>query len=604
MTDRISFAGKVETEGRRIRGSVVLKGSRTARNGEYVEVDPAALVKADASDVFALLNHDGSKVLGRTKNGTLSLQRTEDGISFETADLPNTQAANDALELARGGYFGGSSFAIEGIKSKFDYAEDGTRVRRITSIKRLVDVSPVYDPAFSNSSAAAFSKETDVADDPTQEAAPEAAPPAKHGPAKFTGGETAESPKTETEFERALAFARDQSTESIENALDNIFSISGGNMTQAQETQYKAFSKVYDERKATDAEVKRRKDALEFEHKVRRGLLTAKAPEADELFSSDDYANAWFDRKRGYLVTGNPEVFAQFAQTIAGDGSQGGFTVPDGFLNKITQRLKDYGGIAQAATEITTSTGESLRWPYIDDTANKAEIVAEDTQASTGADLVFDSIELGAFEYDATGASGNPIEVSLPLLQDSAFDMESLLADLLGKRIGRKQADHWATGAGGTEPLGLLSKSADTMTATVASLAAAEHILQVDSAYRNSGDARWVMSDTTLAKLWTAQATTNEPLFLPGRTINGKPFDTIYGYPVTIDPSAGNLVAFGDIKAGYVIRRVRGVQLLVDPYVPMVRRAVRYHAWARADGTIQDPNAYSVSSWSGVSADT
>jgi hypothetical protein len=38
--------------------------------------------------------------------------------------------------------------------------------------------------------------------------------------------------------------------------------------------------------------------------------------------------------------------------------------------------------------------------------------------------------------------------------------------------------------------------------------------------------------------------------------------------------------------------------------VPMVRRAVRYHAWARADGTIQDPNAYSVSSWAGVSADT
>ena len=53
-----------------------------------------------------------------------------------------------------------------------------------------------------------------------------------------------------------------------------------------------------------------------------------------------------------------------------------------------------------------------------------------------------------------------------------------------------------------------------------------------------------------------------------------------------------------------VIRRVRGVQLLVDPYVPMVRRAVRYHAWARADGTIVDPNAYSVSSWASVTADT
>jgi HK97 family phage major capsid protein/HK97 family phage prohead protease len=604
MTDVISFAGKVETEGRRIRGSVVLKGSRTARNGEYVEVDPAALVKADASDVFALLNHDPAAVLGRTRNGTLSLSRTEDGIAFETADLPNTQAANDALELARGGYFGGSSFAIEGLRSKFDYAEDGTRIRRITSIKRLVDVSPVYDPAFTNSSAAAFSKESDVSDDPIKEAPETEAPPAKREPAKFKqGGETADSPKSGKDDWQA--FAADLPTEVITGQMDAIFGESKGDLKGDALDRYEGFAAELQVRKRREAADRARIEAMQFAHNARLGRVP-KAPEADEMFASDDYKAAFnqYLRSDQRNLERNAANMEQFAQTIAGDGSQGGFTVPDGFLNRITQRLKDYGGIAEAATEITTSTGESLRWPYIDDTANKAVIAAEDTQAASGADLVFDSIELGAFEYDATGASGNPIEVSLPLLQDSAFDIESLLADLLGKRIGRKQADHWAVGAGGTEPLGLLTKSADTMTATVASLAAAEHILQVDSAYRNSGDARWVMSDTTLAKLWTAQATTNEPLFMPGRTLNGKPFDTIYGYPVTIDPSAGNLVAFGDIKAGYVIRRVRGVQLLVDPYVPMVRRAVRYHAWARADGTIQDPNAYSVSSWAGVSADT
>ena len=102
----------------------------------------------------------------------------------------------------------------------------------------------------------------------------------------------------------------------------------------------------------------------------------------------------------------------------------------------------------------------------------------------------------------------------------------------------------------------------------------------------------------------TAQATTNEPLFLPGRTLEGEPFGTLLGRPIINDPSAGNLVAFGDIKAGYIIRRVRGVQLLVDPFTAQKRRAVQYHAWARADANIQEPGAYSVSSWSGVSADT
>ena len=182
------------------------------------------------------------------------------------------------------------------------------------------------------------------------------------------------------------------------------------------------------------------------------------------------------------------------------------------------------------------------------------------------------------------------------------MDIEGRISDALGVRIGRKQASHLATGMGGTEPVGLLSKTADTMTATVASLAAPEHIFQVDRAYRDN--ARWVMSDTVLAVLWTAQATTNEPLFQPGRTLDGKPFDVLFGYPITIDAAAGTKVAFGDIKAGYIVRRVRGIQLLVDPYTAQSTRQIAYHAWARMDANVQDVNAYSVSSWASVTADT
>ena len=589
MTDRITFAAEVKADGRRLRGSVTLAGQRTFRNGEWVEVDPVALMKADATDVFARFDHEPSQVLGRTKNGTLTVNRTDQGIEWETGDLPNTQAANDALELARGGYVAGSSFTIDGIKSKFSVnPDDGLRVRTINSIKRLIDVAPVQDPAFANSTASAFSKESGMSDEPKEPPMPDPQP----------------EPEPRATFKKASStredwaeFAKGLELEQVAGAMDSLMLSAKGKLEGEKLEEYLGFRDEFQRRSKDSAKEKFQAEQAQAMHDIVLGR-GAKAPET-ELFASDDYTHA-FNR----YLRGDTKSMEQFAQTIAGDGSQGGFTVPDGFVNKITERLKAYGGIASAATEITTSTGESLRWPYIDDTANKAVIVAEDTQAASGADLVFDSIELGAFEYDATGASGNPIEVSLPLLQDSAFDIEALLARLLGTRIGRKQADHFATGAGGTEPVGLLTKTADTMTATASSLAAPEHILQVDSAYRNSGNAKWVMSDTTLAKLWTAQATTNEPLFLPGRTINGKPFDTVYGYPVLIDPSAGNLVAFGDIEAGYIIRRVRGVQLLVDPYIPMVRRAVRYHAWARADANIQDPNAYSVSSWAGVSADT
>lgn len=594
MTDRIVFAGTVEAvEGRTIRGSVVLAGSRTRRNGEWLEVDPAALVKADASNVAGRFNHDPDKVMGRTSNGTVRVTRTETGIDYEI-DVNETSFGNDALVMARRGDFGGSSFEIEDIRSSF-YADPdtGERVRRITSIKRLTDVSPVIDPAFSNSTVAAFSKENEVTEPIEVPAAPVAPPapadPPQPEPAKFS----------DDTFETTLRFAKSLDKASLESAMDNLFASAGGDLKGDKLIQYEAYAKAHaDLNKADDGE-KDRAARIKLMHELRLGRAP-KAPAQDELFASDDYTEAFGQ----YLRSGNPRVMEQFAQTVAGDGTQGGFTVPDGFIAKLTERLKAFGGIAAEAEEITTSTGESLRWAYIDDTANKAQIVAEDTQATTGADLVFDGVELGAFEYDATGASGNPIEVSLPLLQDSAFNIEDLLLRLLGKRIGRKQADDFAIGAGGSEPVGLLTKAADTMTATATSLAVPEHILQVDSEYRNGGNAKWVMSDTSLAKLWTAQATTNEPLFLPGRTINGKPFDTAYGFPIVIDPAAGNLVAFGDIRAGYIIRRVRGVQLLVDPYTAQKRRAVQYHAWARADANIQDPNAYSVSSWASVTADT
>lgn len=595
MTDRITFSGTVAPEGRRLRGSVTLAGSRTFRGGEWVEVDPAALVRADASDVIATIDHDAAKVAGRTKNGTLSVSRTDQGIEWETADLPNTSYANDALELAKGGYFGGSSFTIGGrVRSSFSTDPDGTRVRRITHIERLVDVAPVIDPAFANSTAAAFSKESDVPDKEIP-APPEPTPdpPKEPEPIKFSGKP---DDKSET-YRTAEAFARKQDLAGLATAMENLLT---DEMTPAKAEAYDAFAVVYDERKRADAEAKDRFERMKLAQDLRAGRAP-KAPAVSEAFASDDYKEAF----NQYLRTGNPRHMEQFAQSVAGSGAEGGFTVPDGFLARITERLKAFGGIAGISDEITTTSGESLRWPSNDDTSNSAAIAAEGVAGTAGADLTFGSIELGSFSYDANGTGNAPLKVSLELIQDSAFDIAGLVGRKLGERIGRKQAVDLATGAGGTAPVGLLTKSADTMTATVVSLAAPEHVLQVDSAYRDIGNCRWVMSDTTLVKVWQSQTTTNQPLFIPGGAdIIGRPGGQLYGYPITIDAAAGTKVAFGDFRLGYIVRRVRGVQVLVDPYTAQSTRQIAYHAWARMDANIQDSFAYSVSEWSGVSADT
>lgn len=66
----------------------------------------------EGRDILALSDHDPSKVLGRTSSGSLKLTENSRGLFFEIAELPNTSAANDCLELVRSGNAGGCSFAF------------------------------------------------------------------------------------------------------------------------------------------------------------------------------------------------------------------------------------------------------------------------------------------------------------------------------------------------------------------------------------------------------------------------------------------------------------------------------------------------------------
>lgn len=307
-----------------------------------------------------------------------------------------------------------------------------------------------------------------------------------------------------------------------------------------------------------------------------------------------------------YLRTGhhNSDITELRAQGVGTD-SAGGYLVPDVMRDRMVDRLKAFGGLASTVEEITTSGGETLRWPTLDDTANSGVIAAEGTApASGGADLVFGEKTLGAFKYVAPGTGQLPLRVSVELLQDSAFDIESLVARKLGERIGRAQAAHWVTGAGTTEPFGLDTGTSGTAFTsagiTYAELVAAVH--EVDPAYREG--AVWTFNDATLALVETIVDTTGRPILNSANDgiAAGPNNKTLLGYPVVIDQAWATYTdggtnkwgAFGDLKAGYVIRRVKDLTLIVNPYSRANEGQVEYTLWARADGTVQDANAYKV----------
>lgn len=308
-----------------------------------------------------------------------------------------------------------------------------------------------------------------------------------------------------------------------------------------------------------------------------------------------------------YMRTGQPNNDLMRGPVNAqseGIPTEGGYLVPDTFRDKLVERLKAFGGIGNVADRYTTGDGRPVEWPTIDDTGNVGEIVQEGNTFSAGADLVFGTNQLGAYEYVAGGGASTPIRISYALAQDAAFDLEGLVSKLLGIRIARIQAVHWATGDGVTKPLGLLAGLTPVQNAANTGIAyddIVSAIHSVDPAYR--GNARWVFNDLTMGDIEKIKDSSGNPIYR-GRDANmalGLNESTLMGYPITIDQAMPTKVnnsptvqwgAFGDIKQGYVVRDVRDVQLLVNPYSRMNNRQVEYTAWARADGTQQDTNAY------------
>lgn len=307
-----------------------------------------------------------------------------------------------------------------------------------------------------------------------------------------------------------------------------------------------------------------------------------------------------------YLRTGKANSDLETRAQTVGSNTGGGYLVPQTMLDRIETRMKAFGGIANEAQVMATDSGETLKFPTNDDTANKAVIVGENvTPSSGGADLTLGQVTVGAYTWTTSGASQNPISVTWQLLQDSNLDIAAYVADRIAERIQRGQADFWVSGTGSSQPYGITTNATTTSTFTAATidkdeLIAAVH--DVDPAYRN--DAIWVFNDATLEAIRKLEDSTGRPLWTPQAAagLEGSIGGTLLGHRVVIDQSFADYVdggtnkwgVFGAVKTGYLIRRVNGMRLIVDDYTGKSAARIEYAAHVRADGTVQNPFAYTV----------
>lgn len=578
---------RTENDGNTIIGYAALFDTAAEFGGGYERFASTAfdnVLTDNNTDVRALHNHDPNQLLGRQSSGTLKLSKDAKGIRFEITP-PNTDYAANIRELINRGDLRGASFGFQPGGDILERATDGRQIRTHTNIRKLLDVSTATFPVYGNTTVSL--RHIDI---------------------------TVER-ENHKETKMAIETQKSNVNPSPEDILAEMRSLVD---TAEQENRSLTVDEIRTYENYERNLITKRNDELRSRHE---GYLKPASVRSDvhvhtTVSKPDDEYNRAFDR---YLRTGDVGILSEFRAQSAGVGSEGGFTVPEAFRQKLVDRLVDFGGLASVAEVITTAGGEAMRWPTLDDTANTGVIAAENTApASGGADLVFGEKTLGAFRYVAPGTGNLPLRVSVELLQDSAFDVQSLVTRKLGERIARQQADHWTEGDGTGEPLGIAGPGPEvngtytlaTQQFTTPPAMPTTHnelidaMLQVNEAYHPN--AVFVVSFNAWGQLRKLVDADNRPILQPDSTssIGSAPGFNLEGHPIIIDSSFDNFAApanpgvgntanftwgvFGDIRETYVVRRVRDLQLVVDPFTRANEGQVQFTMWARADGTIQN----------------
>lgn len=241
----------------------------------------------------------------------------------------------------------------------------------------------------------------------------------------------------------------------------------------------------------------------------------------------------------------------------------GGYTVPVELSNILVKSMAAWGPMydEDICTTINTSSGNQINIPTINDTGVAVVKHTEGTAvADTGTkDATFGQKRLDAYVFDTEF-----VKFSMELAQDSIFNFETLLGQLLGERLGRRSNVELTTGAGVVDPNGIVTASSLGKTAAAFAAITADELIDlihsVDPAYRMSPKVRFMFNDTTLAAVRKLKDGSGHYLWQQGDFTSGVA-STLLGYRYSINqamasPATGQkTVLFGDFGK-YFVRKV------------------------------------------------
>ena len=303
-------------------------------------------------------------------------------------------------------------------------------------------------------------------------------------------------------------------------------------------------------------------------------------PGKQELEDKTGRASNAYKEDFGAHIRGKRLVHNVLSEGVQADG---GYLVPEEFERQIVMGLDEANVVRGLAKVITTSAERKIP---IAATHSAAQWTAENG-AYTESDPTFDQKTIDAFKLT------DLVKVSIELLQDSMFDLESYIAAEFARAFGIAEEQAFCVGNGTGQPTGIFTAKGGNVGVTAASATAisADELISLvyalKSPYRRN--AKFLMNDATVSMLRKLKDNNGAYLWQPSVQA-GEP-DRLLGYELYTSPyvpvaAAGALtVAFGDFKNYWIADRSgRTVQRLNELY--STNGQVGFVATERVDGKV------------------
>ncbi|NBS61615.1 MAG: phage major capsid protein, partial [Microbacteriaceae bacterium] len=226
-------------------------------------------------------------------------------------------------------------------------------------------------------------------------------------------------------------------------------------------------------------------------------------------------------------------VFGQSEERVVSKTSTGS-PVPTSFYDQVIMKARFVGPMLTTSMMLNTASGENLQIPSLS-TYSTSALTGEGTAPSTS-DPAFNSfVTLGAYKYAFLTS------VSVELLNDSGVDILGFLSDVVGNSIGTAANTALTTGAGTTEPNGIVNQSSVAATATALAITAdklIDLVYSVDTAGRRLPGTGFQMNATQIGKVRQLKDGNGQYIFSP--SLSAEQNDILLGYPIYENPAMAN----------------------------------------------------------------